>query len=43
MPRCRRECLLDDKRFAVRGLPTRLRELAGLYGIAELLPEPAAA
>ena len=40
---CRRECLLDDKRFAVRRLPTRLRELAGLYGVADLLPEPAAA
>ncbi|MDO5693793.1 MAG: STAS domain-containing protein [Pseudomonadota bacterium] len=37
---CRRECLQDDRRFAVRGLAPRLRELAGLYGIAALLPEP---
>jgi phospholipid transport system transporter-binding protein len=35
---CRREALAAGKRFAVRGLPTRLRELAGLYGVAELLP-----
>ena len=39
---CRRESLLDGKQFAVRGLPPRLRELARLYGIAELLPEPVA-
>lgn len=37
---CRRECLDDGKTFAVRGLAPRLRELAGLYGIAALLPEP---
>ena len=39
---CRRECLHDGKQFAVRGLAPRLRELARLYGIAELLPEPEA-
>ena len=38
---CRRECLQDGKRFAVRGLAPRLRELAGLYGISALLPDPA--
>ncbi|MBY4594672.1 STAS domain-containing protein [Ottowia caeni] len=37
---CRRECLLDGKKsFAVRGLTPRLRELAGLYGISDLLPD----
>lgn len=36
---CRRECLHDGKGFAVRGLPPRLRELAGLYGISELLTD----
>lgn len=39
---CRREGLHDGKSFAVHGLPARLRELAGLYGIAALLPEPSA-
>ena len=38
---CRREALAQGKGFAVKGLPPRLRELAGLYGVAELLP-PAA-
>ena len=36
---CRREALALGKRFSVRGLPTRLSELAGLYGVADLLPE----
>ncbi len=35
---CRREALALGRAFSVRGLPVRLRELAGLYGIAELLP-----
>lgn len=35
---CRRECLADGKTFSVKGLPAKLRELAGLYGVAELLP-----
>jgi len=35
---CRREALLARKAFAVRNLPPRLRDLAGLYGVAELLP-----
>ena len=38
---CRREALAGGKRFAVRGLPPRLRELATLYGVAELLPSAA--
>lgn len=35
---CRREALAGGKSFAVRGLPPRLAQLAGLYGVAELLP-----
>jgi phospholipid transport system transporter-binding protein len=35
---CRRECLAMGKSFSVRGLPTRLRSLAGLYGVAGMLP-----
>ena len=35
---CRREALTLGKTFSVRGLPARLRELAGLYGVGELLP-----
>lgn len=38
---CRRECL-QDSRAAVRGLSPR-RELAQLYGVLALLPDPAAA
>ena len=34
----RRETLACGKRFSIRGLPARLADLAGLYGIAELLP-----
>ena len=34
----RRETLALGKRFAVRGLPARLGDLATLYGIVELLP-----
>ncbi len=37
----RREALALGKRFSVRGLPTRLGNLAALYGIAELLPAAA--
>ena len=35
---CRREALGMGKSFAVRAMPPRLGELAGLYGVAELLP-----
>jgi phospholipid transport system transporter-binding protein len=34
----RRESLAMGKRFSIRGLPTRLGDLAALYGIVELLP-----
>lgn len=36
----RRDCLHDGKSFAVRALAPRLRELAMLYGVGELLTEP---
>lgn len=39
---CRREAFALGKSFAVAGLPPRLRELATVYGVAELLT-PAAA
>lgn len=35
---CRREAQVAGKTFSVRGLPDRLRALAGMYGVAELLP-----
>ncbi len=35
---CRREAQSAGRGFAVRGLPQRLRVLAGLYGVQELLP-----
>ena len=35
---CRRAAQRAGAGFAVRGLPERLRTLAGLYGVAELLP-----
>jgi phospholipid transport system transporter-binding protein len=35
---CRREALVAGKTFSVRGLPVRLRSLAALYGVGELLP-----
>lgn len=34
----RRECLALGKRLSILGLPTRLGDLASLYGIIELLP-----
>lgn len=34
----RRESLATGKTFAVRGLSPKLRQLAGLYGVAGLLP-----
>lgn len=39
---CRREALALGKSFAVKGLPARLRSLASVYGVAELLPQVAA-
>jgi phospholipid transport system transporter-binding protein len=35
---CRREAMGLGKTFAVARLPSRLRDLATLYGVAELLP-----
>lgn len=35
---CRREAQALGKGFAVQGLPERLRALAVLYGVGELLP-----
>ena len=36
---CRRQAQTLDRAFYVRGLPPRLRQLAGLYGVAELIPD----
>ena len=38
---CRREALAAGKAFSVQGLSARLRQLAGLYGVAELIPATA--
>lgn len=35
---CRRDCLADGKTFVVKDAPPKLRSLAGLYGVSELLP-----
>jgi len=35
---CRRRVVAMGWRFSVAHLPERLRQLAGLYGVAELLP-----
>jgi phospholipid transport system transporter-binding protein len=35
---CRREAQIAGKTFSVRALPTRLRSLATMYGVAQLLP-----
>lgn len=35
---CRREAVNQGKTFVVLGLPERLRTLANLYGVADLLP-----
>ncbi len=35
---CRRAAESKNLSFGVAGLPERLRQLAGLYGVAELLP-----
>lgn len=34
---CRREALALGKTFAVANMPPRLRDLAGVYGVTELL------
>jgi phospholipid transport system transporter-binding protein len=38
---CRREALAAGKSFAVAQMQPRLRALADLYGVSELLPQPA--
>lgn len=38
---CRREALALGKSFSVKDMPERLRRLAGVYGVAELLPASA--
>lgn len=38
---CRRQAMAAGKTFAVHGLPARLGQLAGLYGVAELIPAAA--
>ena len=38
---CRREALGLQRGFSVHGLPERLRALAALYGVDQLLPTPA--
>ena len=35
---CRRHALTAGKRFTVQSAPKRLRELALLYGVADLIP-----
>ena len=35
---CRRAALAAGRGFAVKGLPEALAGMAGLYGVAELLP-----
>jgi phospholipid transport system transporter-binding protein len=35
---CRREALARGKSFAVAHMPARLRELATVYGVVQLLP-----
>lgn len=35
---CRRLALQAGKSFAVQGAPARIRQLATLYGVAELIP-----
>lgn len=34
---CRRAAMVAGKTFVVQGLPARLNQLAGLYGVAELV------
>jgi phospholipid transport system transporter-binding protein len=36
---CRRAALAAGKSFTVQNLPAKLAQLAGLYGVAELLPQ----
>jgi phospholipid transport system transporter-binding protein len=38
---CRRQALVAGKAFSVYGMPERLRHLANLYGVEELIPPSA--
>lgn len=38
---CRRQSLSAGKTFSVHGLPSKLGQLAGLYGVAALIPAAA--
>jgi len=38
---CRREALAAGKSFAIARMPARLRELASVYGVVDLLPSGA--
>ena len=38
---CRRQAMAAGKAFSVQGAPTRLRELAVLYGVQALIPAAA--
>ena len=38
---CRREAQAAGKSFSVQAAPPRLRQLAGLYGVADLIPASA--
>lgn len=38
---CRRQAMAAGKAFSVQGAPTRLRELAVLYGVQTLIPAAA--
>ena len=38
---CRRRAMAAGKQFSVQAAPVRLRELAVLYGVAELIPPSA--
>ena len=38
---CRRVALAAGKSFSVQSAPPRLRQLAGLYGVADLIPATA--
>lgn len=40
---CRRQALVAGKAFSVYGAPARLRHLASLYGVEQLIPSSAAA
>ena len=39
---CRRAALSAGKQFSVKSLPDKLEQLAGLYGVAQLLMPPVA-